>query len=123
MIDWRLVRPADRVRVALLLAPAHGGIHGAADDGAGPDDRDLDREILEIARPAAPDHLDLRATLDLKETDRVAGANAIVDRGILEIDARQIGRCPGATRDQLDAFLDQRQHAEREEIDLDESRV
>ena len=105
VIDGRLVGPARRVRAALLLAPAHVRIDRAADDRPRADNRDLDREVLEIARPAAPDHLDLRSALDLEQPDGVAGADAVVNRRVLEIDAREIGWYPGAARDQLDAFF------------------
>src|SRR5712691_11087328 len=101
MIDGRLVRLAGGVRAALLLAPAHVRIDRAADDRPRADDRDFDREVFEIAWPAPPDHLDLRAALDLKQANRVTGADAIVDRGILEVDAREIGWCSSAARDQL----------------------
>ena len=82
-----VVRLAGRVRAALCFAPAHVRVHRAADDRPRPHDGDLDGEIFEVAWPATPDHLDLRATLDLEQADRVAGADAIVNRGILEIDA------------------------------------
>ena len=107
MIDGWLVWLAGSVCAALLFAPAHVRIHRTADDGPRPHDRDFDGEVLEIAGPAAADHLDLRTTLDLEESDRVAGADAVVDRGIFEVDAGQIGRSPGPARDQLDAFLDE----------------
>ena len=87
MIDRWLIGTARRVRAALLFAPPDVRVHGAADDRSWPHDCDLDREVLEIARAAATDHLDLRPALDLKQTDGVTGADAIVDRGILEVDA------------------------------------
>jgi len=65
----------------------------------------------------------LRPALDLEQPDRVAPADAVVDRGVLEVDARQIGRRPVSRRDQLDALLHERQHAQRQEVDLDEPRV
>src|SRR6266853_731911 len=89
----------------LLIAPAPVRIDRAADDRPRADDRDLDREVLEIARPAAADHLDLRSALDLEQPDRVTGADAVVDGGVLEVDAREIGWCASAARDQLDAFF------------------
>src|SRR5947207_2642316 len=82
-----VVRLAGRMRAALCFAPAHVRVHRAADDRPRPHDGDLDGEIFEVAWPATPDHLDLRATLDLEQADRVAGADAIVNRGVLEIDA------------------------------------
>src|SRR3989441_5082090 len=123
MINWGLIRPPLRRRFSRRLPPPDVRVHRTADDRSRPHNRDFDGEVLEIPRPAPPDHLDLRAALDLKEPDRVAGADAVVDRGILEIDAREIGRCACPARDELDAFLHERQHAEREEVDLDEARV
>ena len=118
-----LVAAAAGPGAALVLAPPHVGIHRAAHDGAGPHDRHFDREILEIARPGAAQHLDLRPALDLEQPHGVAAADAVVHRLVGEVDARQIGRRPLARRDQLDALLDQRQHAERQEVDLHEARV
>src|SRR2546430_3391716 len=106
MIDRWLIGTARRVRAALLFAPPHVRVHGAADDRSWPHDCDLDREVLEIARAAATDHLDLRPALDLKQTDGVTGADAIVDRRVLEVDTREVGGRPGVTGDQLDAFFD-----------------
>ena len=107
MIDRWLIGTACRVRAALLFAPPHVRVHGAADDRSWPHDCDLDREVLEIARAAATDHLDLRPALDLKQTDGVTGADAIVDRRILEVDTREVGGRPGVTGDQLDALFDE----------------
>src|SRR5206468_1759760 len=107
MIDGRLVRLAGGVRAALLFAPAHVRVHRAADDRPGPHDRDLDGEVLEVAWPAAANHLDLRAALDLKQSDGVTGADTIVDRRIFEIDAGEIGWCSGPSRNQLNTFFDE----------------
>ena len=87
MVHGRLVWPAGRVGAALFFPPPDVWVHGPPDDRPRSHDRDFDREVFQVPRPAAPDHLDLRATLDLKQADRVAGADAVVDRGVLEIDA------------------------------------
>ncbi len=123
LIDRRLVGSACLARVTLRLAAPHVRIHRAAHDGAGAHDRHFDGEVAEIARARAAQHLDLRATLDLEQSDGVARADAVVHGGVVEIDARQIGGPAFFARDQLDALLDERQHPEREEIDLDEARV
>ena len=107
MIDGRLVGPAGCIRAALLFAAPHIRVHGAPDDRSWTHDRNLDREVLEIARATATDHLDLRPALDLKQADGVTGTDAVVDRGILEVDAREIGRCPNVPGNELDAFLDE----------------
>ena len=67
------------VRVlAQPLAALDVGVDGAALDRPGADDRHLDREVLEVLGPRAPQRLHLRAALDLE-------------------DARRVGR-PGCTR-------------------------
>ncbi len=82
-----------------------------------------DDQVLEPARLGARQHLDLGAALDLEDADRVADADHVVDRRIVEIDPAQIDRRLVVVDDQLEALLDQREHAQREEIDLDEPRV
>ena len=56
-------------RVAPHLA-AHERMHGTALDGAGPDQRDLDREVVEAARLQPGEQTHLRAGLDLEHPDR-----------------------------------------------------
>ena len=123
MVEGRLVGPARRAGAALVFAAPHVRIHRAAHDRARADDRDLDRQVLEVAGSGAPQHLDLRPALDLEQPHRVAPADTVVDRGVGEVDAREIGRRALTSGDQLDALLHQRQHAERQEVDLDEARV
>src|SRR5207253_10047004 len=119
MIDGWLICTAGRIRAALLFATPHIRVHGAADDRSWPHDRNLDREVLEIARATAADHLDLRPALDLKQADGVPGTDAVVVRGILEVDAREIWRRSGVPGDELDAFFDEWQQDEGEENDRD----
>src|SRR2546430_9746190 len=73
--------------------------------------------------PGASDHLDLRPALDLEQPHRVAAADAVVHRGVLEVDAREIEWRSLPHSDPLDALLHERQHAERQKVDLDEARV
>src|SRR5207245_7082176 len=54
---------------------------------------------------------------------RVAAADAVVHRGVLEVDAREIGWRSLPNGDPLDALLHERQHAERQKVDLYEARV
>jgi len=123
VVHGRLVGAAGLAGAALLLAPPHVGVHRPAHDRSGPDDRHFDGEICEVARPGAAQHLDLRAALDLEQPHRVAPADAVVDRLVGEVDARQVGRLSLAPRHELDALLHQRQHPEGEEVDLDEARI
>ena len=83
----------------------------------------MNRQILEVARLRAPQHLDLGPALDLEEPHGVSRADAVVEHLVLEVDTRQVGRFSVPFRDQVDALFDQREHAKREEVDLDETRV
>ncbi len=123
MLQRRLVRAARRPGAALVLTASHVGVHRAAYDRAGPHDRDLDRQVLEICGTRAANHLDLRPALDLEQPHRVAPADAVVHRGVLEVDAREVGWRSLPHGDPLDALFHQRQHAERQEVDFDEARV
>ncbi len=123
MLEWRLVGAARGPGAALIFTAPHVRVHRAAHDRSGPHDRDLDRQVFEIRGPGAPDHLDLRPALDLEQPHRVAAADAVVHRGILEVDAREIGWRSLPHGDPLDALLHERQHAERQKVDLDEARV
>ena len=105
------------------FAVAHIRVHCATDDGAGPHDGYLNRQILEVARLRAPQHLDLGPALDLEEPHGVSRADAVVEHLVFEVDTRQVGRFSVPFRDQVDALFDQREHAKREEVDLDETRV
>ena len=114
----------DVVRIlAQLLAAADVGVDRTADDRTRPDDRDLDREVAQVPGPHPPQHLDLRATFDLKEAHRVSRTDAVVDLLVLVVDAGEVGGLAVARVDRLHRLLDERQHPEREEIDLDEPRV
>ncbi len=110
------------------LAPPDVGVHGAADDRSGAHDRDLHGQVVQVPGERAPEHLDLGPALDLEEPHGVARADPVVDGLVLEVDPRQVGRLADSARapppgDQVDALLDRREHAEREEVDLDEARV
>ena len=49
---------------------------------AGPDNRNLDRQIVKRARLQARQHVDLRPALDLEDTDTVSPAQHVVYRRI-----------------------------------------
>ena len=57
-----------------------------------PDERDLDRQVVEVLRPRAQQHLHLRAALDLEDADRVRVADLAVDLLVVERDPRQVDR-------------------------------
>src|SRR5216110_1954057 len=115
MLERRLVGATGGPGAALLLAASHVRVHRSSHDRAGPHDRDLDRQVFEVGGSGATDHLDLRPALDLEQSNRVAPADAVVHRGVLEVDAREVGWRSLAHGDPLDTLFHERQHAERQE--------
>ena len=111
------------------------GMNHAALDRSGTNDRDLDDEIVELLRPEPRQHRHLRAALDLEDAERVGAMGHLVDPR-----ARPI--VPGQGRGQILALLienagerqvhavvdvhhlegaaDAGQHAEREDVDLED---
>ena len=71
-LERRVVVGHDVVRVhAQPLAARDVRVDGAAEDRAGPHDRDLDREVVEALGARAVQRLHLRARLDLEDAHRV----------------------------------------------------
>ena len=98
-------------------------MHGAALDRPRPHERDLDRQVLEVLGPRAQQHLHLRARLDLEDADGVGGLDLGIRPGVVERGAREVDRLAARARDQVDAPLDGAQHAQAEQVDLEEARV
>jgi hypothetical protein len=74
------------------LAPSQVGVDGVALDGAGPDDGDLDDQVVERLRAALGQRLHLRPRLDLEDAHRVRRLDHGEDLGdvlrqAVEIDA------------------------------------
>jgi len=111
--------------LAQLLAVVDERVDGAALDRAGTDERDLDRQVVEVLGPGAQERLHLRAALDLEDADGVRALDLRVDGLVLQRDPREINATrPGMTHgDLLDAVLDRREHPEPEQVDLQEARV
>ena len=120
-------RMLDRRHVARVfahrLAPVDERVHRLRLDRAGPHDRDLDRQVVEVLRPRAQQRLHLRARLDLERADRVGVLDLPVHVAVVEVDAREVDRLAVHARDLLDAVLDRGQHPEPEQVDLQEARV
>ena len=58
-------------------------MHHVALDRPGPDDRHLDHQIVEAARPHPRQEVHLRPAFDLEDAERVGAAEHVVDRRIL----------------------------------------
>jgi hypothetical protein len=89
-------------------------MHHAALDRAGPHDRHLDHQVVEIGRLQARQHRHLRARFDLEHAHGVGALDHSVDcrvlgRNVLHAQAAKIQRA-----------ADRGQHAEREHIHLEQ---
>ena len=98
-------------------------MHGAALDRPRPHERHLDRQVLEVLGPRAQQHLHLRARLDLEHPDGVGGLDLGVRAGIVERGAREVDRLAARACDEVDAPLDGAQHAQAEQVDLEEAGI
>ena len=76
----------------LALAPAQIGVDHVALDRAGPDDRDLDHQIVEGARLDPRQHRHLRPALDLEHAERVGLADHGVGARVLGRDGGEVER-------------------------------
>src|SRR5207302_8427453 len=113
LIQQRMVGSGDVVRVfAQQLAPPHIRVNRTADDRPRSHDGYLDRQVIQIARLRARQHLDLRPTLDLEQSDGIAVADLVVDRGVVVGNGASVDLFSTTVPDQLQTFLYQRQHAQ-----------
>ena len=88
-----------------------------------PDDRDLDDQVVEAARLQPRQHVHLRPALDLEHAERIALAQHVVDLRHLLRDGRQLPPLAVMLLDQVEAFADAGQHAEREHVDLEDAEL
>ena len=102
-------------------APAQIGMHHVALDRPRPHDRDLDHEIVEFARLEPRQHRHLRAALDLEDAERVGPAQHLVDLGLLGRDRGEVETAAVMLLDQREGLADAGQHAERQDIDLQDA--
>ena len=104
------------VRGVFALSPQalDVGVDRPSLDRAGADDRDLDRQVLEVGRARAAQRLHLRAALDLKDADRVGAADRLEGARVVEGDPREIDALAASARDQLHAALHRREHSQAE---------
>ena len=93
-------------------------MHHVALDWARPHDRDLDDEIVEFARFEPRQHCHLRAALDLEDAERVGAREHLVNGGVLGRDRGELETAAMMLLDQRKSLADAGQHAERQDIDL-----
>ena len=98
-------------------------MHHLADDRPGPDDRDLDDQVVEALGLHARQRRHLRARLDLEDADGVGALEHRVDRrGRRAADAARSMLDASCVAHERDRLLEHGHHAQAEEVDLDEAR-
>ena len=102
------------------VAPAQVGVDHVALDGAGPDDGDLDDQVVEAPGLQARQHGHLGPALHLEDAHRVRPAQHVVDLRDLLGDLGDVGQ-PGPVgprRDHLEGLAQGGQHAQGQDVDL-----
>ncbi len=112
-----LRREVDRL---LAVAAAQIGVDHVALDRPGADDRHLDDEVVEIARPHARQEGELGAALHLEHADRIGVAQHVVDRRILGRHGGEVQVAAVMAADQLEPLAQAGEHAERQHVDLED---
>ena len=88
-------------------------------DRPGPDDRHLDDEVVELARPEARQHGHLRPALDLEDAEGIGAAEHVVDGRVLVLDRGQRRRPAVVLPHEVEGAADAGEHAEGEDVDLE----
>ncbi len=102
------------------LAAAQVRMDGVALDRAGPDYRDLDDQVVQVGRLRLGQRLHLGPAFDLEDAHGVGGLEHLEDfrhvlRQPIEVDAGA-----AVVLDQLERLVDRGQHAEAEQVELDQ---
>ena len=92
------------------------GMHHIALNRPRAHNRNLDHQIIKLARFEARQHIHLRAALDLKNAERIPLAQHRIGFRILARDSRERQRAPVMLLQQIEAFLDASEHAEGQHI-------
>ncbi|GBE21598.1 hypothetical protein BMS3Bbin01_00943 [bacterium BMS3Bbin01] len=95
-------------------------MHGLALDRSGPNQRDLHREVVERFRFHLREGRHLRPGLHLEDPDRVRSREHLVDGRFLR-DRGQVDDDAVRIRDRVNGEVEGVEHAESEEIELDDS--
>ena len=108
---------------AFPLPAVEERVDHAADDRARADDRDLHDEVVELPRRVARQRGHLRPALDLEDAHRVRLVHHPVDLGIVRGQVREIDLDLFVRPDHRDRLFERREHAEAQEIHLDDAEV
>ena len=88
--------------------------------GPGPDDRDLDDEIVESSGLQPRQHRHLRPALDLEDADRVGPPDHRVGLRIVGRDRREVAAARLVLAQEIEGAAHAAEHAEAEHVDLHE---
>src|SRR5579875_465294 len=91
---------------------------GTTHDGAGTDDGHLGGQVVQVGRAGLGQDGGLGPGLDLEDPDSVRPVDAVVDGAVRVVDAGQVDQGLLVDGHQVQALLDQGQHAEGQHVDL-----
>ena len=97
-------------------------MHHVALDRAGPDDRDLEHDVVKTFRLHPRERGHLRAALDLKYTDRVGVLHHLVSRRVIRRDVGEV-EWLAAFAAKLERVLHHRHHTESEQIHFHDAEI
>jgi hypothetical protein len=105
------------------LAAAKKGMQHVARNWAGPDDRHLNHDVIETGGPHARKNGLLRAAFHLEESDGIRFLQCAVDEWVVLRQMRQIHRLFIVLWDRRQTVLQDRHHAQPQQIDFDDLHV
>ena len=105
------------------VAPLQVWIDHLTDDRTGPDDRDLDHQIVKTLGLQARQRRHLCAALDLENPDSVGAPQHRVDLGIVGRQMREVDLDIFMRANHRDRLLQHGEHPQPEQIDLDDAEV
>ena len=95
-------------------------MHHVALDRAGPDDRHLDDQVVELRGPEARQHVHLRPALHLEDAEAVGAAEHGIGLRVVLRHGLQGQPRAAMQVDQVEGAADAGQHAEAQHIDLED---
>ncbi|OIQ77028.1 hypothetical protein GALL_412830 [mine drainage metagenome] len=114
-----LLQPRVQVRDLLPATRALDvGVHRAALDGSGPDERDLHHDVVEATRLEPGQRRHLRAGLHLEDPDGVRGAQEVVHEGVLVREPVQPELHTLVLTHQVEGDPQRREHPQPQQVEL-----
>src|ERR1044071_3044346 len=107
----------------LALTATQIRMHHTAGDRSGTNDADLDHQVVKICWLKSRQHCHLRATLDLKDADRVAPADHIERRLIFLRNRRHRIFDAAVLAQKPEAEVELRETAETQEVDFEQTEI